>query len=581
MGLRDFIRGVLQNAVASVDLNMPTERLFDNIRRNVKRGLPVVQEIPPHDKVAILVGGGPSLADDVEEIRRGQSLGQVVFAQNGAAAFLVSHGIVPDYQVIVDGRQQTAALVCPEAKSHLICSHCDPATVERAPGATLFHPNVDGIDELVPAEPCLFIGGSWTVGLVNMALAFGLGYRIERLFGYDSSVRAVDQDMQTGRYSLTKHHAYPQRLNSKEAGTIEVVCGGERFITTPALHAQAHGFKLLAMALMEQGCAVAVYGTGLIPTIARMMTRTQPSRGELRVAYPMNTHPASWNFYEWLINIEIYRRSNCYSSLSVSFTEGPKEGFRDDPFTDIPTEDQRQIINHVCRPLIGMFGAVEGDGTDIDETVQIPYTMKFAVDLFAAGQPLPEPEVSEEAAAWAEQYRGAHVITLREASYWPIRNSDLGAWLKFAAVLEANGERVVFVRDTAKSDWPLVGHEICPEASRNVDFRLALYRVADMNYMVSNGPCTLAMYSTDIPYICFMKTCSELDLHGNWFTMFQGINPGTQWPWATDRQKMIWRQAADGHGPTPELSDTFEEIMRAAGLMADPREAQEREKVTA
>ncbi len=129
----------------------------------------------------------------------------------------------------------------------------------------------------------------------------------------------------------------------------------------------------------------------------------------------------------------------------------------------------------------------------------------------------------------------------------------------------------MFVRDTAKADWTLVGCEICPEASRNVDRRLALYRVASMNYMVSNGPCTLALYSPDIPYICFMKSCKELDLNGdeNWFEMFQGLPRGDQWPWAGDQQRMIWETSPADSGRMARCEDTFEAIMDAAGLVAD------------
>lgn len=563
MGLRDFIRSVLGVSEGGVAVNVPSDRLFENVRVNMKRGLALVQEIPPHDKVAILVGGGPSLADQVEEIRRGQSVGHVIFAQNGAAAFLVKHGIIPDYQVIVDARLETAALVCPEARGHFICSHCDPVTVYRTPSAVLFHPNVEGIDDVVGPEPCLFIGGSWTVGLVSMALAFGLGYRIERLFGYDSSLRGGHQ------------HAYFQRRNAKEARITEVICGGQTFTTTAVLKAQAQGFQLLAAALTEQGCAVAVYGDGLIPTIAKMMMGTQPPRGELHVPYPLETHPASWNFYEWLLGVEIFRRSNCYSSLSISFTEGPDEGFRMDHFTAIKAESKRQIMDNVCRPLIRMMGATEGDGTNLVEDMQFPYTMWLVVESFNKGQPLPELQISDAAAEWAEQYRGAHVITLREAEYWKERNSNLDAWLAFAAVLRERGKRVVFVRDTIKAHVPIDGCDICPEASTDVDHRLALYRVAEMNYLVSNGPATLAMYSIDIPYICFMKTSQELDLHtGNWFEINQGVRRGEQWPWANDRQKMVW-----GRGPGIPCSDTFDEIMNAAGLVAAPPE-KERERAT-
>ena len=105
--------------------NTEDEILFRNIEANSRRDLEWITEVPAHDGHAVIVGGGPSLDGTLDLIRWRQSLGQKVFALNGAADHLARNGIYADYQVILDARPDTAWLVSNKVKCHLFASQCD------------------------------------------------------------------------------------------------------------------------------------------------------------------------------------------------------------------------------------------------------------------------------------------------------------------------------------------------------------------------------------------------------------------------------------------------------------------------
>ncbi len=537
-----------------IELNTPIKVLLEHVRVNSALPLPWITELPPHDKIAILVGGGPSLAEKVDEIRWRQNAGGVVFAQNGAAKFLAQYGVIPDYQVIVDGREASERLVCFAAHEYLFSSQVHPNLVVMAGAGlvpvTLFHPGLPGISAVLPnplPQPACFIGGGLTVGLTSMMLAHCMGYKTMRLYGYDSSMRVAG-----------KQHAYAQVRTRQEAEEIEVVCEGKKFLTTPVLLTQAQEFEHFARMLADLDCLISVHGDGLLPTIARAMLGHGHPGGvvgngaPLKLRYDLAMSPPTWDFIAWLFNASVYQKKYGYGSLEVQFVPGPFEGFRHDP--SLTTFQKQQMLDNVCRTALPLFGAreIQEGGQPID----FPYTIRMTVDAVRdAGFELPLMRPSQEARKWSEQYRGAYVITLRECDYWLERNSSLTDWIRFADHLMDEGERVVFVRDTAKADEGITGHTTLPIAAVNIDRRLALYCVAQMNYFVSNGPSSLALYSSDIPYLSFQKIVPGYPCNDDaWMRRFMGVGQGEQWPWASDKQRMVY------------ANDTFANIMTYSGF---------------
>lgn len=243
--------------------NTPDEELFANILTNGMLDLPWLSDSPAHDEHVVIVGGGPSLAETLPEIKWRQSVGQKVVALNGSADWLKDNGVVPDWHIVLDPRKENARFVSKlAAKKYLIASQCHPVVFDALFGAdvTLFHPAIPDIGSYLPSgRDYTMIGGGISSGLTAMAVVYALGFRQIHLYGYDSSDRESEA------------HAYSQSETEKEKARVEVWCGGKRFVSSITMYAQAEKFPEFAQMLANEGCVITVHGDGLLPTIARQM----------------------------------------------------------------------------------------------------------------------------------------------------------------------------------------------------------------------------------------------------------------------------------------------------------------------
>lgn len=242
--------------------NTDTSTVLEHVKANGDKA-PWVMSSPAHHETAIICGSGPSLIETLGFIRAQKADNGVVFALNNAARVLNAHGIRPDYQVMLDARQANADEFMREdnANAYLIASQCHPDVFAAAEGkpVLLWHPVIDGIDELFPDRNMTLVGGGTTVGLSAMALAYTMGFRKFALFGYDSSHRGEQQ------------HAAPQSRTDQEKWQFDVFVGDRKFRTNAAMGKQAELFEGFAWDLANLGCEISVYGDGLLPYIAQHM----------------------------------------------------------------------------------------------------------------------------------------------------------------------------------------------------------------------------------------------------------------------------------------------------------------------
>lgn len=243
----------------TVECNTPDEKVLENVLAN-SRKVPQDRWIrlePAHDRVAIICGGGPSLANTLDEIR---GIEGDVFALNGAASFLFGKGILPAFQIIMDAQPQTASLIGP-AKQHLFASQVDPACFDRVPNASLWHTTygelrVDEQDGFPAQERdyCM-VGASISVGNTALVLLYIMGYRTIHVFGMDSS------------HKDGKAHAYRQPMNDGDPCTV-VNFMGKEYVASVSMELQARHFRTRAEQLKAAGCEIIVHGDGLLPAIA-------------------------------------------------------------------------------------------------------------------------------------------------------------------------------------------------------------------------------------------------------------------------------------------------------------------------
>lgn len=204
-----------------------------------------------------IVGSGPSMADTLMEIPKGEH----IMTLNGATKYANSRGIFPHFQFICDAREQNAELV--GASGFGFCAaQCHPKTVRkmRSNGdfyivhldilgsidqyETVFH-----VDQDIP-EYTLLTSAS-TVGLQAIILATALGYEKLVLHGFDCSFGAGN-----------KPRAMPQ-FESPDFDTKFTWRGNEYRMTVAMQHQLFRLFQLLR----DIQIPVEVRGYGIFPAM--------------------------------------------------------------------------------------------------------------------------------------------------------------------------------------------------------------------------------------------------------------------------------------------------------------------------
>jgi len=271
----------------------------------------------------------------------------------------------------------------------------------------------------------------------------------------------------------------------------------------------------------------------------RVMPPRDPNLSADRVCYDVPGSPLSFDFLPWLIDAEMTRiREGAPAPLKVAFWFG-REGK-----TGLAYPARQQMFVKVVRPMLGLVGAVEDDGSLLGRFKEL-FVTRDIVQAAVAGEPVPRLRASEGAAAQVSGLLAGVkpvVITLREAEHWPHRNSNVEAWLQFADWLKAQGELVIFVRDTAKAMLPL-SHPTYPAASIDIDIRTALYAAAKAHLGVSNGPATIPWF-LDIPSLLFLDVKpDDYPYQPNTARFLReqmGLEVGGQFPWLRPDQRFVW-----------------------------------------
>ena len=242
--------------------NVSEKELLENIADSSRRPLLWLTEEDPHDGTAVIVGGGPSLMDTIDQIKARSRSGQTIFALNNAAKTLIENGIKVDYQVIIDARGENIKFVTPPlADKYLIASQSSPAIFDalKNEAVTLFHVAIHDLRRLLPPNRrnTVCVGGGTTVLTRAMVAVHLMGYRWMHLYGVDSSFRGGE------------HHAYPQDMNNDRPS--EVLVDGQAFQSCPWMMAQVNEFQQVSAFLAEENSTISVHGDGLLPFVAKCM----------------------------------------------------------------------------------------------------------------------------------------------------------------------------------------------------------------------------------------------------------------------------------------------------------------------
>lgn len=175
-----------------------------------------------------IVGGGPSLQDEVGALRRLAKRGAKVFAVNKSHDWLLKRGLPCHYAALLDPKDWVAGYIDLDlARSkaarqragklwvdprYLIASQCHDDTLNKFkthPNAYMWHAAAGlGESEMLqdefPNEPWCNIAGASVIGLRAIGLAHGLGFRKMHLFGLDGSARPDEKTKNLNLYAYEK-----------------------------------------------------------------------------------------------------------------------------------------------------------------------------------------------------------------------------------------------------------------------------------------------------------------------------------------------------------------------------------------
>lgn len=253
------------SGMAELDViaNTESKTIAKNVKFSCSLDIPWLDIKEKNESDVVLVAGGPSLKEYLQEIRWRKSIGQTIISCNGATHYLLRNGILPDHQIIIDAKQECYKFVVFGMHS-FIASQCHPDIFAEKlrideKNITLFNLNTNGILEHIPQndKPLNLISSGTTVGLAAMAVAYTQGFRKLHLYGYDSS------------YAET-HHAYSQPDNDADH-VVDAVAEGRVFKAAPWMIRQVQDFQVLANQLADAGCIITVAGDGLLPWVAKCM----------------------------------------------------------------------------------------------------------------------------------------------------------------------------------------------------------------------------------------------------------------------------------------------------------------------
>lgn len=243
-----------------VTFNTSQQVIVDNVKSASRRDLPWLSEsMCNFSGECAIVAGGESLVNYIDEIR---DLDAMIFSCNGTHDFLIERGIKPDFFTMVDARPINDFAKMPQKDCiYFLASQVHKKMFERLKDnkVILWHTEHEVFPKKYVEQRAqdrhqghyFTIAGKGSIGLTTICLAYTLGFRSFRLYGFDSS--------------FTKYqHAYKQTQNEKDK-ILQHELNGVLYQTTPNLMAQI-GTYLNLLPLLED-CKVAVRSDGLIKAI--------------------------------------------------------------------------------------------------------------------------------------------------------------------------------------------------------------------------------------------------------------------------------------------------------------------------
>lgn len=256
---------------------LPPSELAANIKSALSRGLRWITPVAPHDGIAVICAGGPSLIETADHAKiRHVRDGASIVAINGAVQYLHERRVPVWGCILLDPQPVLADQieVVPDV-TWLVASQCHPMLFDKLAGEDVFlwHADADcdvsGLCGKYRDDFPIIPGGS-TAALRALHLLHCMGFREFHYYGLD------------GSFSENRHHAYDQPEDDGMPIKIVKVKDGDTertFISRKDYIRQADEFITLCDQATElygrAAIKLFVHGDGLIPFIWRQRRRNR------------------------------------------------------------------------------------------------------------------------------------------------------------------------------------------------------------------------------------------------------------------------------------------------------------------
>ena len=235
------------------------DELHGNVRSALARGLPEFAECntpaPGHDGTLVLAGSGPSIVDQIDEIRAHRKAVDTIWAIKGAHDLLCDNGITPEGYVNLDPRDRLNTVKRVNGSTeYLIASRCPPALFDYLEPyrVTLWHSYSPDVEDWPEFKGRNLVQGGTTSGMRAINLGHLRGFRRFVLYGFDSCL-AADR--------LTKR--FTGEMSDK---IMDVIVAGRQFWCNAAMAQQAIDFKTY-LQIFAGDAEFDVRGGGLLAAI--------------------------------------------------------------------------------------------------------------------------------------------------------------------------------------------------------------------------------------------------------------------------------------------------------------------------
>jgi len=245
-------------------LNTDLEIIKNNVSYNIKQGWQQVIPYPTNDVEIMMLGGGPTMIQFQDDIKKKRAEGVKLITLNGTYNWCLDNNLIPSAQVVTDAREFNKRFTKPivDGCKYFICSQVHPDVFIDLPKdrTYIWHTcsdlNGNMLKEQYPDGWHVVPGGS-TVLLRAIPLFRMLGFKRMHLYGCDSCL--MDN----------KHHAYSQPENDNgQVIPITVNPGGKVFYCNPWMISQAEEMMSLIKFFGDE-IELEIYGDGLLAQILK------------------------------------------------------------------------------------------------------------------------------------------------------------------------------------------------------------------------------------------------------------------------------------------------------------------------